>query len=89
METLTVYETILYSALLRLPRRLTYKAKVNRVFETMEELGISHIANRRVGGSGKIILIMMVMYEWNLYSHAIYPLISSALVSRCTWYQWR
>ncbi len=53
METLTVYETILYSALLRLPRKLTHKAKVNRVFETMEELGISHIANRRVGGSGK------------------------------------
>ncbi|TPX31729.1 hypothetical protein SmJEL517_g05000 [Synchytrium microbalum] len=53
METLTVYETILYSALLRLPRSMSYKAKCQRVSETMLELDILSIANRRVGGKGE------------------------------------
>lgn len=53
MDTLTVYETILYSALLRLPRKMQYAAKKKRVQETMEELGIVGIANKRIGNSGK------------------------------------
>jgi ABC-type multidrug transport system ATPase subunit len=52
MDTLTVYETIMYSALLRLPRKMPLSAKKRRVQETMMELGIIGIANRRVGSSG-------------------------------------
>ncbi|KAJ3036219.1 hypothetical protein HDV00_002973 [Rhizophlyctis rosea] len=52
MDTLTVYETILYSALLRLPRTMSYAEKKRRVEETMVELGIEGIANRRVGKAG-------------------------------------
>ncbi|KAJ3297942.1 hypothetical protein HK104_011342 [Borealophlyctis nickersoniae] len=53
MDTLTVYETILYSALLRLPRTMSLQAKRQRVHETMMELGILGIANRRIGKAGK------------------------------------
>jgi ABC-type multidrug transport system ATPase subunit len=49
MDTLTVYETILDSALLRLPRKMKIEDKRKRVFETMAELRIEHIANRRIG----------------------------------------
>ncbi|KAI9190098.1 FAD-dependent urate hydroxylase [Blastocladiella emersonii ATCC 22665] len=49
MPTLTVEETILYSALLRLPKDMSYEAKWNRVRETMVELGITHIAKSRIG----------------------------------------
>ncbi|KAJ3372343.1 hypothetical protein HDU91_003953 [Kappamyces sp. JEL0680] len=52
MDTLTVYETIMYSALLRLPRAMSLQAKQRRVQETMAELGIVHIANKRIGSSG-------------------------------------
>ncbi|KAJ3106354.1 hypothetical protein HDU96_008245 [Phlyctochytrium bullatum] len=52
MDTLTVYETILYSALLRLPKNMSYEAKRMRVEETMMELDIIHIANRRIGKAG-------------------------------------
>ncbi|KIJ67151.1 hypothetical protein HYDPIDRAFT_109174 [Hydnomerulius pinastri MD-312] len=53
MGTLTVYETVLYSALLRLPRGMGEGEKIARVLGTLEELGIRGIAGRRVGGSGK------------------------------------
>lgn len=52
MDTLTVYETILYSALLRLPANMPIEAKKFRVQETMMELGISAIANRKIGKAG-------------------------------------
>ncbi|KAJ3212142.1 hypothetical protein HDU67_004012 [Dinochytrium kinnereticum] len=52
MDTLTVYETIMYSALLRLPRTMSYESKKMRVEETMMELDIVHIANRRIGKAG-------------------------------------
>ncbi|KAJ1561159.1 hypothetical protein HK405_004753, partial [Cladochytrium tenue] len=52
MDTLTVHETILYSALLRLPRSMSYAAKRRRVDQTLRELGIAHIANRRIGSTG-------------------------------------
>ncbi|KAJ1915964.1 (ABC) transporter [Tieghemiomyces parasiticus] len=51
MSTLTVYETILYSALLRLPRDMSRAAKRARVLETMRELGIMHIKDSRIGSS--------------------------------------
>ncbi|KAG9314939.1 hypothetical protein JVU11DRAFT_4047 [Chiua virens] len=53
METLTVYETVLYSALLRLPREMPEEEKIARVYGTLEELGIRGIMDRRIGGSGK------------------------------------
>ena len=52
MGTLTVYETILHSALLRLPQKMSIANKIRRVNETMEELGIVGIANRYIGTSG-------------------------------------
>ncbi|KAF9437117.1 ATP-binding cassette sub- G member 2 [Entomortierella beljakovae] len=53
MPTLTVYETILYSALLRLPRTMSFEAKRFRVMETMSELGILGIKDMRIGASGQ------------------------------------
>lgn len=53
MSTLTVYETILYSALLRLPRDMSYDDKKIRVLETMQELGIYGIRDSRIGESGE------------------------------------
>jgi len=52
MSTLTVYETILYSALLRLPRDMSIEAKQFRTLETMSELGILGIKDSRIGDSG-------------------------------------
>jgi ABC-type multidrug transport system ATPase subunit len=53
MPTLTVYETLLYSALLRLPRNMSKEAKQLRVQETMVELGLEHLANTKIGYAGK------------------------------------
>jgi ABC-type multidrug transport system ATPase subunit len=53
LSTLTVYEAVLYSALLRLPREMSHQAKVYRTLETMNELGILGIKNSRIGESGK------------------------------------
>lgn len=53
MGTLTVYETVMYSALLRLPREMSYADKKVRVLETMNELGILGIRDSRIGESGK------------------------------------
>lgn len=55
MPTLTVYETVLYSALLRLPREMSFEAKKFRTLETMHELGILGIKNSRIGDSGMLI----------------------------------
>jgi ABC-type multidrug transport system ATPase subunit len=52
MSTLTVYETVLYSALLRLPREMSYEAKKFRTLETLNELGILGIKDARIGDSG-------------------------------------
>ena len=52
MSTLTVYETVLYSALLRLPRDMSLAAKKYRTLETMNELGILHIRDMRIGSAG-------------------------------------
>ncbi|KAH9949925.1 hypothetical protein B0H21DRAFT_725268 [Amylocystis lapponica] len=52
MSTLTVYETVLYSALLRLPREMSLEAKKFRTLETMNELGILGIKDSRIGDSG-------------------------------------
>lgn len=52
MSTLTVYETILCSAMLRLPREMSLEAKRFRTLETMQELGILGIKDSRIGESG-------------------------------------
>ncbi|KAF9533977.1 hypothetical protein CPB83DRAFT_873410 [Crepidotus variabilis] len=51
MHTLTVYETVLYSALLRLPREMSWEGKVVRVEETLSELGLLSIRHTRIGSS--------------------------------------
>ncbi|KAI5821298.1 hypothetical protein BZA77DRAFT_238132 [Pyronema omphalodes] len=51
MPTLTVYETILNSALLRLPRDMTFQAKNKRVMEVMSQLGITPIKDQLIGTS--------------------------------------
>ncbi|KAK7203982.1 transporter, ABC superfamily [Myxozyma melibiosi] len=53
MPTLTVYETILNSALLRLPKTMSRDAKHLRVLETMNELGIIDIKDQVIGWEGR------------------------------------
>lgn len=53
MSTLTVYETVLYSALLRLPREMSMEAKKFRTLETLHELGILGIKDMFIGSSSK------------------------------------
>lgn len=49
ISTLTVYETVLNSALLRLPRVMSTEAKIARVLEVLNELRIYHIKDRIIG----------------------------------------
>lgn len=49
LPTLTVHETILNSALLRLPRDMTRAAKEQRVTEVEKQLGIYHIKDSLIG----------------------------------------
>jgi hypothetical protein len=60
MRTLTVYETVLYSALLRLPREMSLEAKKFRTLETMNELGILEIKDTKIGDSGAFCLFFSV-----------------------------
>lgn len=49
LPTLTVHETILTSALLRLPRGMGRAAKEQRAFEVEKQLGIYHIRDSLIG----------------------------------------
>ncbi|KAL2755705.1 hypothetical protein ACRALDRAFT_2042006 [Sodiomyces alcalophilus JCM 7366] len=49
LPTLTVHETILTSALLRLPRNMGRAAKEQRVYEVEKQLGIHHIRDSLIG----------------------------------------
>lgn len=60
MSTLTVYETVLYSALLRLPRDMSFEAKKFRTLETMNELGILDIKDSRIGDSGMYYILTTI-----------------------------
>lgn len=56
LATLTVHETILESALLRLPKDMSRNAKEKRVEDVEKQLGISHIRHQTIGseeGSGR------------------------------------
>ena len=49
MSTLTVMESLMFSGLLRLPKRLTMKEKTQRVLAVLKELQLAHIADSTVG----------------------------------------
>lgn len=53
IPTLTVYETVLNSALLRLPRNMSLRAKETRVVEVLNELRILNIKDRVIGSDFK------------------------------------
>lgn len=53
ISTLTVYETVLNSALLRLPRTMSLRAKETRVVEILNELRILSIKDRIIGSDFK------------------------------------
>lgn len=53
IPTLTVYETVLNSALLRLPRNMSMRAKETRVIEVLSELRILNIKDRVIGSDFK------------------------------------
>lgn len=53
IPTLTVYETVLNSALLRLPRTMSLRAKETRVVEVLSELRILGIKDRVIGSDFK------------------------------------
>lgn len=56
LPTLTVHETILDSALLRLPREMSVAAKTQKVEDVERQLGIYHIRHQIIGseeGSGR------------------------------------
>ena len=67
MSTLTVYETILYSALLRLPREMSIEAKKFRTLETMQELGILGIKDMRIGDSGVFSILLINQFVLFLF----------------------
>lgn len=50
-EKLSVTETLMYSAMLRLPRDLPKKEKAHRVEEIVDELGLDKCRNTYIGGS--------------------------------------
>ncbi|EFW15880.1 ABC transporter [Coccidioides posadasii str. Silveira] len=52
LPTLTVHETILTSALLRLPKDMSNVVKEQRVFEVEKQLGIYHIKDQIIGSEG-------------------------------------
>ncbi|XP_030060704.1 ATP-binding cassette sub-family G member 2 isoform X1 [Microcaecilia unicolor] len=49
MGTLTVKENLLFSAALRLPTSINFKEKEDRVNQVITELGLTKVANSRVG----------------------------------------
>ncbi|KAL8740577.1 MAG: hypothetical protein Q9190_006742 [Brigantiaea leucoxantha] len=49
LPTLTVHETIMTSALLRLPRDMGISTKEQRVYEVEKQLGIHHIKDQLIG----------------------------------------
>jgi len=55
MSSLTVYETVLYSALLRLPKNMSIAAKKYRVLETLgiKDMRIGNEGKRGIGGGEK------------------------------------
>ncbi|EGG15337.1 ABC transporter G family protein [Cavenderia fasciculata] len=53
LPNLTVRETLMYNALLRIPSSVSHEDKVKRVEAVISELGLRDCANTRIGGAGK------------------------------------
>ncbi|KAL1923307.1 uncharacterized protein VTP21DRAFT_8287 [Calcarisporiella thermophila] len=53
MGTLTVRETLMFTAMLRLPREMPLAAKKHRVKLVMDELGLTEIADCQIGVPGR------------------------------------
>ncbi|KAJ3109352.1 hypothetical protein HK100_003307 [Physocladia obscura] len=53
LPSMTVRETLLFSAKLRLPESMSTKEKEERVDSVLDTLALSHVAHSRVGGFGK------------------------------------
>jgi ABC-type multidrug transport system ATPase subunit len=53
LPTLTVRETVLFSAKLRLPESVSFDEKKAKVDEVLHMLGLAHVADTVVGGNGK------------------------------------
>ena len=51
LPTLTVYESVLYSARLRLPAAMPDEVKRQRVTKVIEDLGLSHCKDSHIGGA--------------------------------------
>ena len=51
--TLTVYESVLFSGLLRLPQSVGLAAKTQRTLEVLKELRIDHVADSYIGSTGR------------------------------------
>lgn len=51
MPFLTVYETLRYIALLRMPEHVSMKEKEARVIEIIAELGLRHVTHSKIGGT--------------------------------------
>lgn len=52
LGTMTVYEAVLFSAVLRLPEPMPLETKVARVLRVLKELRIQHIADSYIGSMG-------------------------------------
>ncbi len=50
---LTVRETLLFAAKLRLPEKMSEEEKIHRADSLLQALGLTHIANSRIGGNEK------------------------------------
>lgn len=53
MGTLTVFESLLFSASLRLPDYMPMREKVKRVHDVLQDLAIDHVADSYIGSSGR------------------------------------
>ena len=62
LPKLTVFETVLYAALLRLPSDMDMQMKYERVYTALIELDILHLAHQRVGGSSSICFHLYVVF---------------------------
>jgi ABC-type glutathione transport system ATPase component len=59
MGRLTVFETVLYSAMLRLPPKMSLDEKSLIAYEVLEELGLLHVKDQYVGDERKSFRILM------------------------------
>jgi ABC-type multidrug transport system ATPase subunit len=53
-EALTVYETLYYAAMLRLPKDMAKEEKTKRVDSVMQALGLQKCANTIIGREGTL-----------------------------------